>query len=107
MSDYSLTLFEACEYLNRSKKTISRYIRQGLLHPQAIKSQQGTLEYRFSREDLEAYKTQETQGQAWQAEEQPKKARVKTIKEDKRQDRTGRHYKAIKGNDGAFKKTVS
>lgn len=56
MSDYNLTLFEACEVLNRSKKSISRYIRQGLLHPEQVKSQQGTLEYRFSKEDLEAFK---------------------------------------------------
>jgi chromosome segregation ATPase len=61
MSDYNLTLFEACEYLNRSKKSVGRYIRQGKLHPQRIKSQQGTLEYRFSRADLEAFKLQETQ----------------------------------------------
>jgi len=61
MSDYNLTLFEACELLNRSKKSISRYIRRGLLHPQEIKSQQGTLEYRFSKADLEAFKLQETQ----------------------------------------------
>ena len=61
MSDFNLTLFEACEYLNKSKKSISRYIRRGLLHPQRVKSQQGTLEYRFSRADLEAFKLQETQ----------------------------------------------
>ena len=51
MRDYNLTLFEACEYLNRSKKSLSRYIWQGLLHPEQIKSQQGTLEYRFSKDD--------------------------------------------------------
>ena len=61
MSDYNLTLFEACELLNRSKKSISRYIRRGLLHPQRVKSQQGTLEYRFSKEDLEAFKLKDTQ----------------------------------------------
>jgi len=61
MSNYNLTLFEACEYLNRSKKSVGRYIRQGKLHPQKIKSQQGTLEYRFSKADLEAFKAQETQ----------------------------------------------
>lgn len=57
MSDFNITLFEACELLNRSKKSISRYVRKGRLHPEQIKSQQGTLEYRFSREDLEAFKT--------------------------------------------------
>jgi hypothetical protein len=56
MNEYSITLFEACEILNRSKKTLSRYIRQGRLTPQRITSQQGTLEYRFSRADLDALK---------------------------------------------------
>lgn len=56
MSDFNITLFEACEILNKSKKTISRYIRQGKLHPQEVKSQCGTLEYRFTRLDLEAFR---------------------------------------------------
>jgi len=59
MSDFNITLFEACELLNRSKKSISRYIRRGLLHPEKVKSKQGTLEYRFSKADLEVFKTQE------------------------------------------------
>lgn len=59
MSDFNITLFEACELLNRSKKSISRYIRQGLLHPEKVKSQQGTLEYRFSKADIEAFKARE------------------------------------------------
>ena len=49
MSDFNITLFEACEILNRSKKTISRYVRQGKLTPKQVKSQRGTLEYRFSK----------------------------------------------------------
>lgn len=61
MSDFNLTLFEACEYLNKSKKSISRYIRRGLLHPDKVKSQQGTLEYRFSKADIEAFKAQDAQ----------------------------------------------
>lgn len=102
MSDYNLTLFEACELLNRSKKSISRYIRRGLLHPQQIKSQQGTLEYRFSRADLEAFKLQETQdktrqetgdtpdetSQSGQTEATPiKEAKIKEIKEETRPDK--------------------
>ena len=59
MSDFNITLFETCELLNRSKKSISRYIRRGLLHPGRVKSQQGTLEYRFSKADIEAFKAQE------------------------------------------------
>jgi len=61
MSDFNITLFEACEFLNRSKKSISRYIRRDLLHPERIRSQQGTLEYRFSKADLETFKEQEAQ----------------------------------------------
>lgn len=59
MSDFNITLFEACELLNRSKKSISRYIRRGLLHPERVKSQQGTLEYRFTKADIEAFKALE------------------------------------------------
>ena len=102
MSDYNLTLFEACELLNRSKKSISRYIRRGLLHPQQIKSQQGTLEYRFSRADLEAFKLQETQdktrqetgdtpdetSQSGQTEAKPiKEAKIKAITDETRPDK--------------------
>lgn len=102
MSDYNLTLFETCELLNRSKKSISRYIRRGLLHPQQIKSQQGTLEYRFSKADLEAFKLQETQdktrqetgdtpdetSQRGQTETTPiKEAKTKEIIEETRPDK--------------------
>jgi hypothetical protein len=57
--DYVLTLFEACEFLSKSSRTISRYIRKGVLRPVAIRSRQGTLEYRFSRAELEAIKKQD------------------------------------------------
>lgn len=60
MSDFNITLYEACEFLNKSKKTLGRYVRQGKLHPQKIKSHRGTLEYRFSRADLEAFRQAET-----------------------------------------------
>jgi len=52
-TDYNITLFEACEILNKSKKTVSRYVRRGRLNPLKVKSQQGTLEYRFTKADLE------------------------------------------------------
>ncbi len=58
-SDYVLTLFEACEVLNKSSRTIGRYVRKGILRPMAIKSRQGTLEYRFSRAELDALKKKE------------------------------------------------
>ncbi len=60
MDDFNITLSEACEILNRSKKSISRYISKGLLHPIKIKNQNGILEYRFSKSDIEAFKLQET-----------------------------------------------
>jgi len=58
MPEYNITLFEACEILNKSKKTISRYIRRGKLNPQQIKSQQGTLEYRFTKDNLDALRAE-------------------------------------------------
>ena len=55
-TDYNITFFEVCEILKKSRKTISRYIRKGLLKPERIKSQRGTLEYRFKQADLESLK---------------------------------------------------
>lgn len=96
MSDFNITLFEACEILNKSKKTISRYVRQGRLNPQQVKSQRGTLEYRFSRADLEAFRADETRqetqdtpdrtGQSGQAEPEPEKNEFKRDKEETRRD---------------------
>ena len=94
MSDFNITLFEACELLNRSKKSISRYIRRGLLHPEKVKSQQGTLEYRFSKADIEAFKAQEAQ-------------RADETRQDTG-DRTGqRSYNAVKGNNRTFKRAIN
>lgn len=58
-NDYILSLFESCEILSKSSRTVSRYVRKGMLHPMAIKSRQGTLEYRFSRSEIEALKAEE------------------------------------------------
>jgi len=55
-----ITFLEACKILKKSKKTISRYIKKGLITPERIKSQRGTLEYRFKRDDLENFKKPET-----------------------------------------------
>jgi len=57
-ADYNITLFEACEILNKSKKTLSRYIRRGKLSPIQIKSQQGTPEYRFTKADLDTLRAE-------------------------------------------------
>ena len=57
-ADYNITLFEACEILNKSKKTVSRYIRRGRLTPLKVKSLQGTLEYRFTKTDLDTLRAE-------------------------------------------------
>ena len=60
-----LSLKEASEYLNKSSKTLSRYIKAGLLTPERITSQRGTSEYRFKKSELDTLlkdpKTQDTQ----------------------------------------------
>jgi Helix-turn-helix domain len=54
--DYNLTMFEACEKLGKSKKTLSRYVRRKLIRPILVKSIKGTPEYRFSEAELQAFK---------------------------------------------------
>ncbi|GAI37358.1 unnamed protein product [marine sediment metagenome] len=51
-----ITFIEVCQVLKKSRKTISRYIKKGLLKPERIKSKRGTLEYRFNQVDLESLK---------------------------------------------------
>jgi len=51
-----LTYNEACKLLGKSRKTISRYIKKGLIKPERVKSQRGSLEYRFNQVDLEGLK---------------------------------------------------
>jgi len=55
-NEYNITYPEVCKLLKKSRKTISRYIKKGLITPERIKSQRGTLEYRFSQADLEGLK---------------------------------------------------
>lgn len=52
--DYLMTLHEVCEALGKSSRTITRYVRQQILRPREVKSRQGTLEYRFSRREVNA-----------------------------------------------------
>ncbi len=56
-SDYTLTIQEAAEVLDKEPKTVYRYVKRGWLHPQFIKSSRGTLQYLFSKADLESLKT--------------------------------------------------
>jgi hypothetical protein len=53
---YTLTLLQTCEALNKSKKTISRYVKQGKLNPRSKKSKRGTTEYRFNEPEVLALK---------------------------------------------------
>jgi len=59
--DYVLTLFEVCQILNKSSRTVSRYVHKNILHPVGVKSRQGTLEYRFSRSEIEEFRIREEQ----------------------------------------------
>jgi len=52
----NITFTEACKILKKSKRTVSRYIKKGLIRPERIKSQRGSVEYRFSQVDLESLK---------------------------------------------------
>jgi len=52
----TITFSEACKLLKKSKRTVGRYIKNGWLNPEKIKSQRGTLEYRFNQVDLLKFK---------------------------------------------------
>lgn len=67
-NNYNLTLEEASKRLNKSKKTIGRYVKRGLLSPIQDVSDKGTLIYRFSEEDLANFKG----GQGRQDKTKPK-----------------------------------
>lgn len=58
-NEHVITLFEACEILNKSARTVGRYVRKGFLNPMSIKSRKGTIEYRFSRAELDSLKDRE------------------------------------------------
>lgn len=51
-----ITFIEACKILGKSERTLSRYIRKGLINPEKVKSDRGTIQYRFSQADLESLK---------------------------------------------------
>ena len=58
-----LTFIEACNLLKKSKRTVGRYIKKGLLNPEKVKTEKGILEYRFNRSELENIKKPDTTGQ--------------------------------------------
>jgi len=51
----NLTLQEFAEMVDKSIRTITRKIASGDVHPRIIKSKQGTLEYRFSEDNVKAF----------------------------------------------------
>ena len=58
-TEYNITFSETCKILKKSGRTISRYIKQGILKPERIRSKRGTLEYRFSKANLLKFKKPE------------------------------------------------
>ena len=46
---------EYCGIVDKVRKTISRKIKQGKIHPIIIKSHQGTKEYRFTSDNVKAF----------------------------------------------------
>jgi len=51
-----LSLKEVCERLGKSRRTVSRYISNGLLNPDKIKTERGLYEYRFDQSEIESLK---------------------------------------------------
>ena len=62
----TLTFNEACKILKKSKRTVSRYIKNGWLNPERIESNRGTLEYRFNQANLLKFKKPGRTGQTEQ-----------------------------------------
>ena len=55
MTKDDLTLKEVCQELGKSKRTITRYIKKGILNPEKVKSENGILEYRFKKSEIEKF----------------------------------------------------
>jgi len=56
MTDRKITLKEVSQELGKSKRTISRYIKKGILNPEKVKSENGIPEYRFNPLEIEKIK---------------------------------------------------
>jgi len=56
MTKSDFTLNEICQELRKSKRTITRYIKKGLLKPEKVKNEKGILEYRFKKPEIENFK---------------------------------------------------
>jgi excisionase family DNA binding protein len=62
MQQSYLTFKETCNILGKSKRTVSRYIKKGLLNPEKVRGQKG-IEYRFNRTEVESIKNPDSTGQ--------------------------------------------
>jgi hypothetical protein len=62
MQQSYLTFKETCNILGKSKRTISRYIKKGLLNPEKVRGQKG-IEYRFNWTEVESLKNPDSTGQ--------------------------------------------
>lgn len=63
--DYLMTMNEVCEALGKSSRTITRYVRRQILRPHEVKSCQGTLEYRFSYQEVAALRNAQKKRHAY------------------------------------------
>lgn len=82
-----LTLEQVSQRLNKSKKTISKYIKQGKLTPERIRSKQGTLKYKFLESDIEAFSVGVDLGEMNPEQKQePQEGNYQTRKEAPREE---------------------
>lgn len=82
-----LTLEQVSQRLNKSTKTISKYIKQGKLTPERVRSKQGTLKYKFLESDIQAFSTGVDLGDMNPEQNQePQKGNYQTRKEPTRRE---------------------
>lgn len=55
-----ISFIEACKILGKSERTLSQYIKKGLIILEKVKSQKGNIEYQFNKVQLEAFKIPRT-----------------------------------------------
>lgn len=98
MSDkqYTMTLFEACEFLSVGKRTISRLVKDKKVTPQKERTPQGLWAYRFNKDDLIAYRENRKLGA-----DTPLSDTISQDppRQDKTQDTTGQEMPSIKKED--------
>ena len=56
MTKTDLTLKEVCQELGKSRRTVSKYIKDGLLKPEKITSSKGTVKYKFDPSEIKKIK---------------------------------------------------